>query len=110
MIFVVAKRVLSPQEVEGVFPSSSTKQVHGQQDKGKGKAIDEELHDDAEREFPLEEHDDDVPPHHTQVIDLDNPSLAQNMLLKEQDDYIHMLNDKVARARYIINYLEQENK
>lgn len=48
-----------------------------------------------------------MPPHHTQVIDLDSPSLAQNMLLKEQEE---QENDKVARARYIINYQEQENK
>ena len=32
------------------------------------------------------------------------------MLLKEKEAHIHMLNDNLARARYIISYLEQENK
>ena len=32
------------------------------------------------------------------------------MLLKEKEAHIHMSNDTLARARYIINYLEQENK
>ena len=32
------------------------------------------------------------------------------MLLKEKEAHIHMLNDKLAGATYIINYLEQENK
>lgn len=51
-----------------------------------------------------------MPPHHTQVIDLQSPSLDQSMLLKEKEAHIHILNDNLARSIYIINYLEQENK
>jgi len=104
------ERDSDPDFEEDTLSDSSRERNGKQLDKGKGKVIDEELGDDVERDFQLEEHDSDVLPHHTQVIDLDSPSFDQRILLKEQAAYINMLEDKIARGRYIINYLEQENK
>lgn len=95
---------------EDTLSDSSREWDWQQVEKWKEKVLGEKLDDDVQREFQLEEHDDDVPPHQTQVIDLESPSLDQSMLFKEEGDHIHMLNDKLARARYIINYLEQEDK
>lgn len=63
----------------------------------------------------MEEHDDE-PQHQThhgvEIIELENQTetLAKNMLLREKDAEIWMLMDSLARARYIVTYLEQENK
>lgn len=78
--------------------------------KGKEKILEDDLDDDQESEFQLEEHDDE-PRHHThhgvEIIDLESQdeTAAQNMLMMEKDTHIRMLMDTISRGRYIITYL-----
>lgn len=75
----------------------------------------DDIDDEQERKFQLEEHHDE-PQHQThhevEVIDVESQTetSAQNIFLKKKDAHIRMLMDSLARARYIVTYLEQENK
>jgi len=131
-LFIAAMRVLSPQGVEGVSPSStghrqmlslqgvegalhssSAKQVHvGQHSKEKGKAKEkmqeEDPSDEQKRDFGLVVHEE------TQgidVIDVETQSTQITKdIIKKQEADIQALSINLEREKWIINYLEQENK
>ena len=112
--------MLSPQGVEGAFPSSLAKQVQVEQKrKGKGKGKKnmqkKDLSDEKERDFNLFDHEE-TQQHFTHqgvdVIDLEtqDPKTAKDMIIKEQEVEIQALLDNLERAKWVIKYLEQENK
>jgi len=110
------RKMLSPQGVEGAFPSSSEKQVQvEQQSKGKKKMQKKDLNDEKERDFNLVDHEKKQQ-HFTHqgvdVIDLEtqDPKTAKYMIIKEQEAEIKSLSDNLERAKWIIKYLEQGNK
>lgn len=88
-LFAAARRVLSPQGVEGSLPSSSAKQVQTKQQskvKGKGKKRmhKKDLGDGKERDFDLVDHEETQG---VDVIDLDaqSPKIVKDMIIKEQE-------------------------
>jgi len=120
MLFIAAKRVLSPPGVEGLLfsslnhrqmlsspgvkgdlPSSSTEQVQGK-DKGKQPVHEEGPTEGQERDFVLVEEDD---------TDLGSQSSRlKDMIIKEKEAAIQALSLDLEKAKWIINFLEQENK
>lgn len=108
------RQMLSPQGVEGAFPYSSFKQVQvGQKHKGKGKGkgkMHEKDHSDGhEGDFDLVNHEETQG---VDVIDLDaqDPRTVIDMIIKEQEAEIQALSVNLERAKWVIKYLEQENK
>ena len=117
-LFAATKRVLSSPGVEGVsfpsldhrqmisslgvkvvFPSSSTEQV---QDRGKKKLHDEGPSKGQNKDFVLVEEDD---------TDLSSQSSRlKDVVIKEKEAEIQALSLDLERAKWIINFLEQENK
>jgi len=115
-------QMLSPQEVEGAFLSSLAKHVQvGQQqkgrDKGKQKGRDKgmkNMHEDdpsevQERYFVLVDHE--VAPE-VNVMDshAQNPKSVKHLFIKEKEANIQALSANLERVKWIIKYLEQENK
>src|ERR1700733_2353694 len=106
-LFAAARRVLSPQQVEGVSSSSSGQrvlsphQVEGASfpteaqvsERGKQPMIEERLSGDP-------------------VIDLDagSPSIELKDIIQEQSTEINSLETKLLMEKWIIKYLEQRNK
>lgn len=68
-----------------------------------------DLSDEKERDFDLVDHEETQG---VDVIDLDtqDPKIAKDMIIKEQEDEIQALSDNLERAKWVIKYLEQENK
>jgi len=101
------KQVLSPQGVEGVLPSSAAIQVQADQeskrkDKGKQKMHEEHPTVGQDRDFILIEED---------VIDLGSQgSRIKDMIIKEKEAKIQALSVNLERDKWVISYLEQENK
>ena len=109
-LFAAARRVLSPQQVEGVSPSSSAPrvlsphQVEGASfstaaqvsERGKQPMIEEGLSGDLDID----------------IIDLDagSPSSELKDIIREQKTENESLHTKLQMAKWIINYLEQRNK
>ena len=111
------RKMLAPQNVEGAFPSSSTQQVQQVQQlhKGKEKVVEESLDDEEERDFDLMEDDEPEQPHihhGIEIVDLEAQDEATNKIItiREKDAQIQALMDNLARAKYVISYLDQENK
>ena len=103
--------MLSPQGVEGALPFSSAKQVHvGQHNKGKGKGKgkmqEKDPSDEQERDFVLVDHEETQG---VDIIDLESQgtNITKVMIIKVD---IQALLVNLERAKWIINYLEQENK
>jgi len=95
-LFAATRRVLSPHGVEGVSPSSSVQvQV---QDRGK-RSMHEEGHSGG--------HDIDVT---FSDVDRSSPSSKLKEIIQEQKAEIDNLNEKLLKAKWVINYLEQHNK
>jgi len=95
-LFVATRQVLSPHGMEGVLPSSSVQvQV---QDRGK-RSMHEEGH--------LGGHDIDVT---FSDVDRSSPSSKLKEIIQEQKVEIDNLNEKLLKAKWVINYLEQRNK
>lgn len=93
------RKMISPQGVEGYLPSSSTKQVQvGKQYKGKGKGKkkmhEKDLSDGQERDFDLVDHEETQG---VDVIDLEAqyPKSVKDMIIKEQEVEIQALPDNL---------------
>lgn len=102
------KQMLSPQDVEGALPSSSTQQVQVQQlNKGKEKLQEEDLDDEQEREFELEEHDEPQQLD-TEIIDLEaqERETIKDIIIQKKEAHIQALMDNLERAKFVITYLE----
>ena len=117
-LFVAAKLLLSPPRVEavsfpspdhmkmlsspgmkGALPSSSAEQVH---DRGKQPLHDEGPSEGQDRDFVLiEEEDNDLG---SQI------SRLKDVIIKEKEVEMQALSLDLERAKWIINYLEQQNK
>jgi len=87
------------------------KQLH----KGKEKVLEESLDDEEERDFDFMEDDEPEQPHihhGIETVDLEAQDEAtnENITTRENDAQIQALMDNLARAKYVISYLEQENK
>lgn len=65
--------------------------------------------DGKERDFDLVDHEE---AQGVDVIDLDaqDPRTVKDMIIKEQEAEIQALSDNLERAKWVIKYLEQENK
>ena len=109
----VHRKMLSPQGVEGALLSTSTKQVQVEQlRKGKEKVQEDDLDDDQEKKFQLEDHDDEPEQHDTEIIDLEAQERenVKDDIIQEKEAQIQALTDNLERAKFVITYLEQENK
>ena len=116
-LFAADRKMLTPQDVEGALPSSSTLQVQVQQlHKGKEKMLEESFADeDKERDFDLTEHDEPEQ-HYTlhgmETIDLEaqDEETIKDIIIQEKEAQVQALMENLERAKYVITYLEQENK
>ena len=111
------RQMLAPQNVEGTLPSSSPQQVQQVQQlhRGKEKMLEESFDDEEEREFYLMEDDEPKQPHihhGIEIVDLEAQDEAknENITIRGKDAQIQALIDNVAIAKYVISYLEQDNK
>ncbi len=73
------------------------------------------LNDEEEREFDLMEHDGLEKPHIHDGIEMVNleaqdEATNEDITIREKYAHIQVLMDKLARAKYVISYLDQENK
>lgn len=65
--------------------------------------------DGQERDFDLVDHEETQG---VDVIDLDaqDPRVVKDMIIKEREAEIQALSDNLERAKWVIKYIEQENK
>ena len=96
------------------MPSCSSKQVQvGQHSKskgkGKGKMHEKDPSDGKERDFDLVDHEETQG---VDAIDLETQgtNITKDVIIKEQEADIQALPINLEREKWIINYLEQENK
>ena len=108
--------MLSPQGVEGALPSTSKKQAQVELlRKGKEKVQEEDLGDEEERDFDLIEHEEPQQ-HYTHhgvgIIDLEakDEKTIKDIIIQEREAQVQDFEEKLERAKYVITYLEQENK
>jgi len=95
------RKMLSSPRVKGALPSSSTEQVQVK-DKGKKQVHHEGPTEGQDKDFVLVEEDD---------IDLGSQSSRlKDVIIKEKEAEIEALSLDLERAKWIINFLEQENK
>lgn len=94
--------------------SSSAKQVQVAQHnkgkaKGKGKMHEKDPSDGQERDFDLVGHEETQG---VDAIDLETQgtTITKDLIIKEKEADIQALSVNLERAKWIINYLEQENK
>ena len=68
-----------------------------------------DLSDEKERDFDLVDNEETQG---VDVIDLDtqDPKIAKDMIIKEQEAKIQDFSVNLERAKWVINYLKQENK
>ena len=69
------------------------------------------MDDEQEREFELEEHDEPKQLD-TEIIDLEaqERETIKETIIQEREVQLQALMDNLERAKYVITYLEQENK
>ncbi len=106
-LFAAARRVFSPQQVEGVSSSSSDQRVLSpHQVEGASLPTAAQVAERGKQPM-IEERVSGAP-----VIDLDagSPSTELKDIIREQSTEIHSLQTKLLMEKWIINYLEQRNK
>ena len=75
----------------------------------------ESFDDEEERDFDLTEHDDPeqcYTHHGVEIIDLEaqDEEKIKDIIIQEKEAQVQALMDNLERAKYVITYLEQENK
>ncbi len=83
--------------------------------KGKKKVLEESLDDEEKRDFDLMEDDEPEQPHihhGFEIVDLEvqDEAINESITIREKDAQIQALMGNLARDKYVISYLEQENK
>lgn len=83
--------------------------------KGKEKVQEEDLGDEEERDFDRIEHEEPqkhFTHHGIGIIDLEaqDEKTIKDIIIQEREAQIQALADNLERAKFIIKYLEQENK
>ena len=83
--------------------------------KGKEKMPEESFDDEEERDFDLTEHDEPkqrYTHHGVEIIDLEaqDEETIKDIIIQEKEAQVQALMDTLERAKYVITYLEQENK
>jgi len=109
-LFAAARRVLSPQPVEGVSPSSSDQRVLSpHQVEGASHSSSAEAVQEGKQPMVEEERAGDT---HVDIIDLDarSPTSDLHEIIRQREAENRLLQQKLDMAQWTVNYLEQRNK